>query len=35
MQPAFTRLDEFMSILAAAPGPDAVARGQLWRGTPS
>lgn len=27
MQPAFTRLDEFMSILAAAPGPDAVARG--------
>jgi nicotinate-nucleotide--dimethylbenzimidazole phosphoribosyltransferase len=26
MQPAFTRLDEFMSILAAAPGPDAGAR---------
>ncbi len=27
MQPAFTRLDEFMSILAAAGGPDAGARG--------
>ncbi len=26
MQPAFTRLDDFLSILAAAPGPDAGAR---------